>query len=421
MIDLLIIGAGLAGLTAAISAAQAGQKVEVVAKGLGALHWSAGTLDVLGYYPDAKSRVERPLESVRQLTTAQALHPYAFCNVAEELKRFAALTHELGLPYLGTDKGENMWLPSPVGAARPTFLAPQAQLAGDLSRAEPMLIVGLRGMRDFFPELIAENLSKQGQRARAAFLPLDLVTARHDINTVQIAAALDDPARRSALAVELKKLVQPGERIGLPAVLGLDAHVEVMRDVEAQSGAYIFEIPTLPPSVPGIRLNSALRKHLQKLGVRVDVNMPVERFHSKGRRVEWIETEASARPLRHHAAKFLLATGGMLGGGIDSDHSGKVWETVFGLPLTAPSERVDWFRPRFLDSAGHPIFHAGVSVNSEFQPVDEKGACVFENVWAAGGVLAHADPILERSLEGIAIATGQTAARCTSRCYQSNG
>ena len=64
---------------------------------------------------------------------------------------------------------ENLFLPSPAGAARPAFLAPQAQLAGDLSRSEPMLIVGFEGMRDFYPLLIAENLTKSGYQARAVY------------------------------------------------------------------------------------------------------------------------------------------------------------------------------------------------------------------------------------------------------------
>jgi glycerol-3-phosphate dehydrogenase subunit B len=124
-----------------------------------------------------------------------------------------------------------------------------------------------------------------------------------------------------------------------------------------------------------------------------------------------VETETSARPLKHRAANFLLATGGILGGGFDSDPTGRLWEVIFDLPLTAPRRRSEWFRPEFLDPAGHPIFHAGVPVNREFQPINADGTPVYANLWAAGGLLAHTDPIRERSLEGIAIATGIASAR----------
>lgn len=427
MLDLLIIGTGLTGLIAAYTARQGGQSVRIVAKGLGALQLSAGTIDVLGYAPDttgdgalmpARVPVKRPLDTVQAQAKNQPAHPYALAGarrVQTILDQFTALTREMGIPYGGAAvAGENLWLPSPVGAARPTFLAPQAQLAGDLSRPEPLLIVGVRGLRDFFPELIAENLTRQGHAARAAFLPMGVITDRSDRNTTQLAAALDDAAARERLARELKKLAWSGERVGLPAILGLNAHEQALAELQSATGATLFEIPTLPPSVPGIRLNTALRRCVEQMGVRVDINMDVQNFvaqpDASGERVLWVESDASARPLKHRARNFLLATGGFLGGGITSDPSGKVWETVFNLPLDVPAQRSEWFRTRFFDPEGHPVFHGGVRVNGAFQPVRANGERVFSNVWAAGSLLANADPILERSLEGIALVTGTLAA-----------
>ncbi len=415
MVDLVVVGAGLAGLMAAYTAAQAGRKVHIIAKGLGALHWSAGGIDVLGYYPDEKTPVHRPFDALAGLTQVEPTHPYALVGpeaVGSVLANFAALLAEIGLPYTGAAKnGENLWLPSPVGAARPTYLAPREQIAGDLRRPEPMLIVGFQGLRDFFPELIASNLTKQGCTARAAFLPLDVIADMRDRNTVQLAQGLDEPARRQRLGEMLKKMVRPGERIGLPAILGYYDHKGALNDLEIITGVPVFEIPTLPPCVPGIRLTNALRRRVERMGVRVDVNMDVKGFHAENDRVLWIETDASARPLKHRADSFLLATGGILGGGISTDHAGKAWEVVLDLPVTSPAERGDWFKPAFLDQQGHPIFRAGVPVNCEFQPTDFRGARVYTNVWAAGGLLAHADAILTRSMEGLAIATGVAAAK----------
>ncbi len=416
MYDLIVIGAGLAGLVAAHTAAQAGLKVKVIAKGLGALHWGAGTVDVLGYYPDGRTAVQRPLEAVRKLAEAEPGHPYALLGadrLAEALQAFQALTVELGLPYVGAGDGGNLWLPSPAGAARPAFLAPRAQWAGRLNGRDsaPMLIVGLQGMRDLYPQMVAANLAKQGYAARAATLPLDLITPRRDANTAHLAAALDEPAARARLAAELKRLVRPGERVGLPAIVGAREHVAAVAELQSELDAPIFEIPTLPPSVPGMRLYAALRRQLQRLGVRVEANLEIIATHAEGGRVVAIETETSARPLRHEARGFLLATGGVLGGGIASDYRGNAWETAFRLPLAMPAEGEPWFRAHFFDPAGHPFFRAGVAVNRQFQPVDASGAPVYGNVWAAGGLLAHADPIRERSLEGIAVATGMAAAR----------
>ena len=413
MLDLLIIGAGLSGLSAALVAAQAGKSVRVVAKGLGSMHWSAATVDLLGYLPGAyEAAVIDPQAAIEKLPPD---HPYHLVSPEDRRAALALFQQSLadaGLPYLGaTEPGHNLLLPSPVGAGRPTFLAPSAQIGGRLDRDEPMLIIGFSGMRDFYPALIAENLNKQGYAARYAHLPLDVITSRSDTNTVQFAQAVDDSPVYNRLGVALAKLVQPGERIGLPAILGLHKHAEVMAALAQRTGTTVFEIPTLPPSVPGVRLHSVLRRLLLEQGVRMEAGMEVIGFDVEDGQIRWVETETSSRPLKHRAANFLLASGGVLGGGFNSAPDGRFWEVVFGLPLTIPQDRTTWFKPDFLGSEGQPVFNGGVAVDKRFQPVDAAGKQVYDNLWTAGGTLAHTDPIQERCLEGLSIITGVMAAK----------
>ncbi len=423
MLDLLVVGAGLSGLMAAYTAAQAGLRVRIVSTGLGAMHWSAGTVDVLGYMGDGQQEpVRRPLEALDGFLQEHPGHPLALLapdEIAGTLRSFVTLTEELGVPYVGAEDGqENLFLPSPAGASRPTYLAPQAQAAGDLGRKEPMLIVGFEGMRDFYPLLIAENLTKFGCQARAEMLPMDLVTTRRDANTVQLAHELDDDARRAQLGRKLKEISQAGERIGLPAILGMDAHNQAMRDLQELCGVPIFEIPTLPPSVPGIRLFKALHDKLQSMGVRVEKGMEIIATEKNTPQngtpgeIAWMESETTTtRPLKHHATNFLLATGGILGSGFNSDADGRVWEVILDLPLTVPQDRSEWFDSRFLSPGGHPVYTGGVTVNKDFQPVTGDGTLLYKNLWAVGHMLAGADPILERSVEGIAIVSGIAAGK----------
>lgn len=432
MLDLLVIGAGLAGLSAAIAAAKAGLQVRVIAKGQGATHWHAGTVDVLGYLPETDTPVQTPLAALEHLPSD---HPYQILGAAqvkEALLTWQGWLADSGLGYalyqphpnppvrpssrrsqgeVTTDgtSTQNLWLPSPVGAARPAFFAPQAQVAGDLSRREPLLIVGFHDLRDFYPAWIAENLTKQGHQARAVFLPYDVLTSLRDRNNVQLAEALEAPSARARLGAALKKVCQPGERIGLPAILGVNDHRATLADLQAQTGAQIFEIPTLPPSVPGVRLYRALRQVLSEAGGRIETNMEAIGFHAEGQTIRWVETATSARPMKHYAKHFLLATGGVLGGGFSSDHTGRFWETIFNLPLTVPQDRSQWFRHQFLHPQGQPVFAGGVCVNGQFQPVDPNGTVLYNNLWAAGSVIARADAIRTRSLEGLAIATGIAA------------
>ena len=455
MLDLLVIGAGLTGLFAAYTAARAGLRVRVIAHGAGSTHWHAGTIDLLGYLPNGQDAVANWTQALPELPL---VHPYRLLGVdsiAKALDEFQRLAAAAGLPYVragdGMDLttsnpnakrlsqkgspaeqfddpnlGRNCELISPVGAARPVYLAPAAQQAGNLEDDRPLLIVGLDGMPDFYPALIAENLQRQGRLARSASLPLKQLTERRDHSPLHLARLLDQPAAQAQFTEMVVDVAAAGERVGLPAVLGLNDHARLLKKIHQalvsrepgtaqsqdgqESGAAVFEIPTLPPSVPGLRLDAALRAQLDRLAVRVEIGMEVCGFHAAGRRIEWIETETGSRPLRHSARNYLLATGGVLGGGIYGDRCGHVKETVFNLPLPAPQTRTQWLRPLFLDKRGHPIFQAGVSVDHRFRPLDQSGAPVYDNLWAAGAILAHTDPIRERSREGIAISTGYAAA-----------
>ena len=76
--DTVVIGAGLAGLTAALRLAEAGQRVAVVAKGVGATHLSPATIDVLGYDDGA---VASPAQALPGFAAAHRGHPYGRLSV----------------------------------------------------------------------------------------------------------------------------------------------------------------------------------------------------------------------------------------------------------------------------------------------------------------------------------------------------
>jgi glycerol-3-phosphate dehydrogenase subunit B len=377
---------------------------------MGATHWHSGAIDLLSYLPGQAEPVADPLAALAALPPDHPLARLGQEQVAAALAAFVQWPTARGLIYNRTADEANWLLPSALGVPRPTWLAPQAQQAGDLRRPEPLLIVGLHGLRDFYPQWIVANLTQAGYTARSAFLSPSVITEQRDRNLVQLAGGLDQPQTVDRLAAALRPLVRAGERVGLPPLLGLHDHGRVFAQLQTAVGAPLFEIPTPPPSVPGVRLYHALLARLAQLGVRVEIGQEVVGVEATGSRIRAVQTATSARPHTHRAQAFLLATGGILGGGFQSDHTGRCWETIFRLPLTIPQGRDQWFRPQFLHPAGHPVFAGGVAVNDDWQPVDGQGRLVYENLWAAGGLLAHADPIRERSFEGLTIATGIAAA-----------
>ncbi len=411
--DTLIIGAGLAGLTAAWQATARGHKVRVIAKGWGATHWLSGCIDVLGYYPlDNPEAVRSPARAIDQLIAAQPDHPYARIGkqrLAEALIALKELCGAAGYPLHGSLE-RNWLLPSAVGAFRPTCLAPEMMLAGDLSNTAPMLIVGFRQLRDFYPALVADNLRKQGVPASHFTLDLTSLEERHYNNPITLARMMEDTVFRSELVAQLQPHVSNVERVGFPAVLGVHRAMEVKEALENRLRRPVFEIPSLTPSVPGIRLHRILLEAVHRNGGRVFEGLSAESATSENGQITSVYTSSAGRSRAHRFDRYLLATGGILGGGIDTDYQGHIREVIFNLPVRHPADRQSWFRQAFLDRQGHPIYRAGLAVNDQWQATNGSERPVFQNLYVAGTTLAGCEYIRERSFEGIAIGSGYAVA-----------
>ena len=287
--------------------------------------------------------------------------------------------------------------------------------AGDLRGGGKFLIVGFRNLKDFYPSLLADNLARTaipGQpavEARALVIDPPGLTHEADLPPLDFARAFDHPEFRAALAAALRPSLLPGERVGLPALVGLEKPVEARQDLQAQLGAPVFEIPTLPPSIPGIRLYERMRRALTAAGGRVQIGFPViDALVEDGRCLELV-TAGAARPYRWRAEQVILATGGIASGGILTESNGAVRETVFNLPLAGvPTDTSSRFQSDYFGA--HPFGQVGLEVDDGLRPVDAAGRAPIANLRAAGAMLAHAEPWREKSGDGISLTTGYRAA-----------
>ncbi|MFR2393157.1 MAG: FAD-dependent oxidoreductase [Varibaculum cambriense] len=71
MRDVVVIGAGLSGLSAALRLLKAGREVDLITKGIGGIQLGQGTIDLYGYSPE---RVDNPLAAIDKLPQS---HPYS--------------------------------------------------------------------------------------------------------------------------------------------------------------------------------------------------------------------------------------------------------------------------------------------------------------------------------------------------------
>jgi glycerol-3-phosphate dehydrogenase subunit B len=401
--DVVVIGAGVAGLSAATRLAESGARVCVLAKGIGSTHLAAGTVDVLSYDPD---RVESPAAALPGFVAARPDHPYALLGVdaiapavgwfAERIERGP----QAGYRYVGSLE-RNHLLPTAVGAARPSALVPETMAAGDLGAERPVCVVGLRVLREFHASLCAGNIARLGVEARGIELRLDL--DRPEVNALGLARRFDDRAFRRDFASRLAPRLEGDERVALPAALGLRDPHGAWSDLQDRLGRPVFEVPTPPPSVPGMRVFHALRAALRAAGGRLVMGARVVGAKREGARVTALLADTAGRATTFGARSVVLATGGFASGGLALGSDWVVRDTVLDLPLRGVPEPG---RPRFGPEyfGDQPLARAGVAVDGDQRA---EGA---ENVLVAGAALPGAEPWREGSGEGISLTSGHRAA-----------
>jgi glycerol-3-phosphate dehydrogenase subunit B len=410
MTRVVVVGAGLAGLAAGLRLAQGGASVSVISAGNGGLRLSHGTVDVLGYAPD---RVDDVGGAVARLAAERPAHPYARLAPGLLAGALAWFREQIEALEPEGDGDRNLLLPTAVGVARPTAIAPASIAAGRLDRPARVAVVGLRALRDFFPSLLADNLRRADTphpvEARALEIGWSGRPGWADSQAPVHARALDDPAQRAALADELRPLIEPGETVLLPAVVGLRDGAAAWRDLQERLGAPVAEVPTIPPCVPGIRMEAVLLGRLRAAGGDVVLGPSAVGVEGAGGRVRAVLVQQAARTRALPADAVVLATGGFASRGIDIDSHGRLRETVAGLPVAGPPAGEPPLSPRAMDP--QPLMRAGLVVDDRMRPVDPGGAPVWANLHAAGALVAGAEPWREKSGEGVALAGAFAAAR----------
>jgi glycerol-3-phosphate dehydrogenase subunit B len=410
--DVVVIGAGLAGLTAACELAQSGARVALIAQGMAATHWMHGGLDVAAPPGARTSR-----EGLRTLAASDG-HPYAL--LADDVEpALASLLHRLasaGLPYRGGLDTPLSAMPTPVGGRRPAAILPvgQAAAASPWGEDERLLVVGFERFKDFWAPYMARNLRLLWRGDGPADVESEVVelpatAALNNLSPVTLGRAFDDPEWSARAVRTLAAIPRRGGswRVALPAVLGVRRYAEVHAAVEEALGHPVFEVAGMPPSLPGVRLFEALRADVVRRGGRVLIGSPVVRVERDGRNVVAVHTEAASRTQRLAADRFVLATGGLAGGGLRAEPDGQIREVVFGLAVDAPPHD-RWFD---LEVGPHPLEMAGIRMDADLRPLDGAGEPALDNVSIAGSLLAGMRYLSERCGHGVAIASGWRAAR----------
>jgi glycerol-3-phosphate dehydrogenase subunit B len=384
--DVIIIGAGIAGLTAGTRLAERGLKVACVTTGEPTACLSTGCIDVC-------AGDQNPLFGVSHLPLQHPFHLVRQEIIREALSDFSSAVAEMRLPYVGVPDDNRLVL-SALGTLKKTCLVPITMRAAPQNTEEDIHIITFQGLKDFYPSYIISR------RKNAAFSTYDAGVS----TTMGIAAKFEQDEFLEAFILWLDKLNIRENKIAFPAVLGLESALNILNKIEYRLERPVFEIPTIPPSMPGRRLFNALKDYFRRKGGSIYWGWPVVGVEKTGRVIEAVITHSEGRPNSLNAKAFVLASGSFVGGGLTATRE-SIIENVFDLPVQVPGPREGWYEQDYF-SVNHGIGKAGIIVDASFRSVDSP----WENVFVCGAILANAEILRYGCGNGLSLCTGQAAA-----------
>lgn len=409
--DVAVVGAGMAGMAAALFAAQRGLSCIQVGN-CGGILFASGLLDLLAVHPVAQRRLwQSPYAALAALAREQPDHPLARVDpisIRTAFETFVSALASAGLAYAPLGERNSSVLTS-IGTVKTTFGVPLTMVAGvdALDGRPPCLLVDFRGLREFSARQIAATLADSWPDLRHQRIDFPGFEAVSEVYAVHLARALETRETRERTIALIKPLLGDARVVGLPAVLGLSRSREVHAAFEAGLGVPVFEIPTMPTSVPGLRLLGALEAVASVHGVRRRHQASVRALTFDGR-MAMLDLEGVPGGERVTASAVVLATGRFSGRGLTADRQ-CVRESILGLPVHQPASRDAWHQRDFLDPAGHAINRAGLRVDDAWRPLDSSGKPAWPRLFAIGSILAHQDWMRSKCGSGLAIATAWAA------------
>ncbi|MDU7582639.1 glycerol-3-phosphate dehydrogenase subunit GlpB [Aeromonas caviae] len=415
--DSIVIGGGMAGLSAALRLAEAGQKTLLMASGQSALHFSSGSVDLLESDGD-------PRAALPAFMAAHPDHPYSkvgMQNIEGSLADLQRHCAEEGLPLMRQEHNHQRL--TPIGTLKATWLSPDTcACMTDAPAPDAILLATLEGFRDFHPALAAANLATHARFAHSRILTGEIRLPQlaqfsrnpHEFRSADIARLFDKqgPGQQDLLADlarEISRMVQgcgvPGCRhIVLPACLSLGLVGPRLSELERRTGCTIKEVATMPPSLIGMRMQEALKRRFMALGGTFLTSERVLGARYDGDKVIGVHSQHGEDQL-FEADHFVLASGSFFSRGLES-RLGGIREPIFDADVLSLAERDAWAGRRLFDH--HPFMGFGVKTDERLRVL--RGGRPLTNLYGAGSVLAHYDPIKEGSGSGVAVATGWQAA-----------
>tara|TARA_Y100000590_G_scaffold201496_1_gene228986 strand:- start:1665 stop:2891 length:1227 start_codon:yes stop_codon:yes gene_type:complete len=391
--DVIIVGSELDAFVASIRLNELGFNSRIFSSGKGSLLYSLGNIKILNLI---ENNIEKnsPFKYFEKLNLN---HPYNLIgkeNVKKAINWFFSLNFFTRLKINQFD--ENINTLSPIGLKVPSAGLYDRQICYNDLEGEEVSIIEIENHKDFHSELIAKSIKKISKSIEIIKVKQPDLSKNSDSSSLAI--SFDNIDNLNDYFNSLKKKLNKNSSIVIfPAVLGLNKHIEVIQFAEKTLNKKCLEAPTLPPSIPAIRLNLDLEKEVMKHNNLHKGSIITQSKIENNKCLSLLDNFERT----FTADTFIVSNGGILMGGINVSSNGEIIEKIFNSKTQNNKHLLEENSSASLNA----LQTSGVITNNKLNPFQTNDS-IIENVFFTGRNLANWNPSIEFSSEGMSIASG---------------
>ena len=391
--DVIIIGSELDAFLASIRLNELGFSTRIFSNGKGSLLYSLGNIKILDLI-DTDIKKNSPFSHFHKLNLN---HPYNIIgkeNVKKSIDWFFGLDVFNRLKFDQYDYNINTL--SPIGLKISCVGLYYKQICFNDFENQEVSIVEFENYKDFHSELIAKSIKKFAKSIEIIKIKQPDISKNSDSSALAI--SFDNLENPENYFNNLKKRLNKNSSIVIfPAVMGLNKYIKVIQTAEKILNKKCVEAPTLPPSIPAIRLNLDLEKEVMQHN-NLHKNSIISKAKIENKKCLFVKDNFDRT---FTADTFIVSNGGILMGGLKVYSNGDIKEKIFNPKIQNNNHLLKEKTSLSLNA----LQTSGVVTNKKLNPFSDNNS-IIKNIFYTGRNLANWNPSTEFSGEGVSIASG---------------